>query len=1147
MFTAVYINHSKLSSVTKLYHLRNKTRGEAGDIVKRYPLSHENFELAWNALKTRYENKRVLVDNQIKLLFNIPPATAEDSESIRRIQSSVNDSLATLSTLGVEVQSWDPILIRLISTKLPDFTLSLWEQSLTSPRELPKWSQMSQFLVDRYEAVERINSIKTSKNSFTLTNAPQTKIQTYTSQENLYNPECKLCNEIHSLRTCPKFRTFTVQQRVDYVFKNKFCNNCLGSSHFKANCKSKGTCFHCKKSHHTLLHMRPKIQNPAQIPEHSQNNEESKENKNITRKTLSNSAQTEQNKNQNEHPICSKQIQSNCSMSNENILLRTALVQIDHQGQLFTVRALIDPGSQRTFLTEKVRNRLQMPYQNSQFEIIGIGGQKQIANKECEFVLYAKRHNLRIPVKAIVMPKVTKWLPTYSFEIPNSAELSELDLADPTFNKSAQIDLIIGNDYEHFINLEGIKKNICGQTSAYSTVFGWVLSGPIKTQTIQTFTTEVISCETTELNNILKKFWEQEEIPTYHPKTLEHEICEKFYTQTTTRHENGRYVVRLPFKSEFPDKVSLGSSRYIALAQYSRMEKTLAKDLELQAQYKSVLNDYITLDHMEETSSSEIVSQDKYYSFYLPHHAVVRPEHKTTKLRIVFNASRKSKSKISLNDVLYTGPTLQNDLITIILNWRKYQYVFSGDIEKMYRQILVHPADRSFQRILFQTESDGPVKDYQLKTVTFGINCAPYLAIRTLLQLASDSELTYPKAASVLRTETYVDDILSGGYSIEEALSAQTQLIETLNSAGFPLKKITANNPQLLAHLPKENLYDLDFLRFHEASSTKTLGIKWNAITDTFSYSFSPIDESQKITKRQILSSVAKLFDPAGWLAPIVIRAKMLMQQLWLEHLEWDEDVSSESLQKWNSLVRDLSHIETISIPRWLQYTPSDEIQIHGFSDASKTAYCATVFIRCKTQSYNTFVNLLVAKTKVAPIQTVCLPRLELNGAVLLAKLVNYVISSLNFNIKEIFLWTDSSIVLGWLSKHPSSWETYVANRIAEIHRLTPNATWKHVPTHDNPADLGTRGCKPQDLVHNSIWWHGPSWLTKPSSEWPNRNPLKTPECPKKIVSMHSESQQTDILERFSSYSKALRVICYVFRFINKCKKVNSPPQISLT
>ncbi|XP_065356147.1 uncharacterized protein LOC135950538 [Calliphora vicina] len=235
-------------------------------------------------------------------------------------------------------------------------------------------------------------------------------------------------------------------------------------------------------------------------------------------------------------------------------------------------------------------------YERSHFEIIGIGGQKQTANKECELVLFAKRYDLRVPIKAIVLPKVTKRLPAHTFEIPDSTVLKELDLADPTINKSSQIDLILGNNYEYSINIEGIKKNVCGQTSAYNTVFGWVLSGPIKTQTIQTFTTEVTPCENADLNNILKKFWEQEEIPTSHPKTVEHDICEKLYTQTTTRYLNGWYLVRLPFKSEFPEKVSLSSSRYITLAQYSSLEKT------------AVLNDYITLDHMEETSSSEIVS-----------------------------------------------------------------------------------------------------------------------------------------------------------------------------------------------------------------------------------------------------------------------------------------------------------------------------------------------------------------------------------------------------------------------------------------------------------------------------------------------------------------------------------------------------------
>lgn len=358
----------------------------------------------------------------------------------------------------------------------------------------------------------------------------------------------------------------------------------------------------------------------------------------------------------------------------------------------------------------------------------------------------------------------------------------------------------------------------------------------------------------------------------------------------------------------------------------------------------------------------------------------------------------------------------------------------------------------------------------------------------------------------------------------------------------MPLKKFTANDSQLLKNIAKEDLYDHDFLKFHETSSTKTLGIKWNAVSDSFTYSISPIPMSEKITKRQILSTVAKLFDPAGWIAPVVITTKILMQKLWLEGLDWDDEVSKESMDKWKTIVNDISSIETIKIPRWIQFHPSDLVQIHGFSDDSKSAYCATVYIRCQTNSQSVFTNLLVAKSKVAPIQTICLPRLELNGAVLLAKLIDYVIHSFDFIENQIFLWTDSSIVLGWLSKTPSTWETYVANRIALIHQLAPKATWRHVSSHDNPADLGTRGCKPSELSTNNCWWYGPNWLSRPCSTWPNKNPLKSVEHTEKIQVLHTLTENNDILNNFSSYSRALRVICYIFRFFHQISKRTATP-----
>ncbi|XP_061400856.1 uncharacterized protein LOC133336592 [Musca vetustissima] len=605
MFTAVYITHKKLTPAQKLYYLRNKTKGSAGAIVKRYPLCDENFDMAWNALKTRYENKRVLVDNQLKILFNMNTENVESSTSLQKIHSTVNDCLCTLKSLDVKVDSWDPILIYLISTKLPEETISQWEQSLKSHRELPSWSQLDEFLLNRIEVVERITSIKSSKEHHSLsswhsTRSPQ-KTQTYTSQEKL-SSSCPLCDGDHSIRTCSQFRNFTVQERIDFAFKSKICNNCLSSSHFKSKCKSKSSCLYCRKRHHTLLHL-------------DQPKESSSEDIKIKKPFSHSDGNTREFKVDTSTATTSKhshsQIHANVCHNSETILLRTALVQIQRNGELFTVRALLDSGSQRTFVSEKIRKMLRIPFRKSFFEIGGIGGMTQTADKECDLVLYSKKYDVICSISAIVLPKVTKKLPSVTFQKPNSIDLQKLDLADPNFNKSSNIDLILGNDSERFINLEGIKKNICGTTSAYNTIFGWVLSGPMSVETVQSFSTNVVSSEDENISSILRMFWETEEVPTIPSSSPSDKYCEELFATTTTRDLDGRYVVRLPFKKEFPHDMFLGSSRFISLGQYTRLEKSLAKDPMLQAEYNAVLKEYLTLNHMQETSSQEICDQAK--------------------------------------------------------------------------------------------------------------------------------------------------------------------------------------------------------------------------------------------------------------------------------------------------------------------------------------------------------------------------------------------------------------------------------------------------------------------------------------------------------------------------------------------------------
>jgi len=260
------------------------------------------------------------------------------------------------------------------------------------------------------------------------------------------------------------------------------------------------------------------------------------------------------------------------------------------------------------------------------------------------------------------------------------------------------------------------------------------------------------------LVKLLTKFWEVENLPVKVTKSSDL-TCEEKFLRTTTRDDNGRYVVSLPFRNPENVKLALGHSRSSALSQFIRTEQRLKTDSRLNTKYGSVFQEYLDLHLMRVVRPTHNSS-----SYNLPHHAVLKPESTTNKLRVGFNASSTSENGVSLNYILHAGPVLQSDLTIQNLKWRYFRYVYSADIEKMYRQIWVDPKYSPFQRNLIHN-SEGLIRDFELLTVTFGVNCAPFLAVRVLQQLATDVQLSHPRACNVIRNHMYVDDVLSGADS----------------------------------------------------------------------------------------------------------------------------------------------------------------------------------------------------------------------------------------------------------------------------------------------------------------------------------------------------------------------------------------------
>lgn len=389
-----------------------------------------------------------------------------------------------------------------------------------------------------------------------------------------------------------------------------------------------------------------------------------------------------------------------------------------------------------------------------------------------------------------------------------------------------------------------------------------------------------------------------------------------------------------------------------------------------------------------------------------------------------------------------------------------------------------------------------------------------------------DGKQRYPLGEEIIREDFYVDDLISGTNNLAEALKAKEELIAALNEGGLSLRKWTSNSQELLDLLP-EAMTERSLQTFEESDATKALGLQWNPKSDKFGFGISwDITNTNVITKRRLLSEASKLFDPLERLAPTIINAKLLMQEIWTFKTQWDEEVPAPIKEKWIQFRTELPLLGKIKIDRWINYESNDEIELHGFCDASEKAYAAVVYSKIQKKS-SVEVHLIVSKTRVAPIHLkTALPRLKLCGAVLLANLLKATKEALKVDKIKVTAWSDSMVTLGWLNGSPHRWKTCVANRVSEVQSIKVEE-WRYVKSEDNPADCATRGVMPGELGKHHLWWTGPTWLKEDPTSWEITEIEETNTEERKQIVNAAATKRKELLLSGSSWFKQITVATY--------------------
>ena len=1129
-FVSAVDENQTLSDVEKFNYLNNLVEGTAAAAIRGLPLTADNYEAAKNILKKRFEQPRgsmnilkkrfgqpqIIINAHMESLVKIAAVTSDSNlKRLRELYDQVEAHVRALQALGVESGSYGKLLIPILMEKLPtnlrliisrcidkqEWDLDVILRAFDSEIEARERCE----LIGKNSSEPAITPVKSNFGRFVKGRSAPSTASALVTQSGEKSVSCTYCRQKHPSARCTTITD--TRARRNLLKQQGRCFICLRRSHLARNCPSNSTCHNCSGKHHVSICDFVKSTTAHQeggsaISADRSDRREDQERKSLTTVYVD---------------------------SNTSVLLQTAVGEVSSVNQPhtgLTVRILFDSGSQRSYITERARNKLSLSAMRTEKLLIKTFGCENEQLKECDVVqFYVKGLGLdssTVQMTAHVVPLICSPLKDQAVQLAQESyeHLVDLELADcPTIGGSSEVDILIGNDIYWCFFTGDLKRGEIGPV-AMKTTLGWVLSGPLPQELSSESEVNLTTCHTLRLDTSnpcsiianeknrdplveeMKKFWELESIGVL---SNEASVHDKFLD--TIHKRDSRYEVSLPWKEHHP---LLPDNYEVAVSRLNSVLKRLKKDPELLAEYNRIIEEQSSKGIISEVDPNAEITVGRLH--YLPHHPVIRKDKQTTKVRIVYDASAKSTGP-SLNECLYAGPSLISDISDVLMRFRYHRVALSADIEKAFLMVGVAEPDRDVLRFLWVDDptSEAPkIVVKRFNRVVFGVTSSPFLLNGTLRHHVTNYESEDPQFVNEFLNSLYVDDFNGGKVNDSEAFELYSKAKCRMRDGGFNLRKWISNSQKLMQWIDQEEgvpitesgklaeedqTYATTYLgiKGNAAEERKVLGLNWDIIRDTFIIRFDWLVRFAKelpSTKRSILRVVAKLYDPLGFMSPLFTAVKILFQDLCKSKTDWDEPICDELNFKYTKWLFDLMKVHSISIDRCYFLNVRDQVtslQIHGFGDSSETAYAAVVYLRIETmQGIST--QLVMSKTRVAPLKRSTIPRLELLAALILARLVVRVKEALQpvAQVNEVFCWTDSMTTLHWIKGIDKEYKQFVQNRVTEIRQLIPIESWNHCPGYENPADLPSRGMSAEALQESQIWWHGPPWLLEGKDEWPN-------------------------------------------------------------